>query len=115
MPKESTAPKKKVQKAVTSENVHSELVRRVPPHSAEAEQAVLAGLFSRTSLMNSIADILSPEDFYLPAHQVIFAAILDLYSKNAPIDLVSCAETLKDKNDLETAGEIGRASCRERV
>lgn len=104
MPKETAASKKKFQNPVTAENVQSELVKRVPPHSVEAEQAVLAGLFTRKSLMNAIADMLTPEDFYLPAHQVIYSAILDLFAKNAPIDLVSCAQTLKDRDDLETAG-----------
>ncbi len=104
MPKEAGAAKKKPFNQVTSENVQTEIVRRVPPHSAEAEKAVLAGLFTRKNLMNILSDMLDPEDFYLPAHQVIFRAALDLYARNAPIDLVSCAETLKDKNDLETAG-----------
>lgn len=104
MPKEAFAAKKKPFNNVTAENVQSEIVRRVPPHSADAEKAVLAGLFTRKNLMNSLADMLSPDDFYLPAHQAIFRAALDLYACNAPIDLVSCAETLKDKNDLETAG-----------
>ncbi|MBD5558243.1 MAG: replicative DNA helicase, partial [Desulfovibrio sp.] len=48
--------------------IQADLVRRVPPHSAEAEQAVLGGLLMRPQLMHSIADILVPADFYLPAH-----------------------------------------------
>ncbi|MDE5879079.1 MAG: replicative DNA helicase, partial [Desulfovibrio sp.] len=82
----------------------ADLVRRVPPHSAEAEQAVLGGLLMRPQLMHSIADILVPADFYLPAHTVIFRAFLELYSKTAPIDLVSTAEQLKAMNALEEAG-----------
>ncbi|WP_301194043.1 replicative DNA helicase, partial [uncultured Desulfovibrio sp.] len=79
-------------------------MRRVPPHSAEAEQAVLGGLLMRPQLMHSIADILVPADFYLPAHTAIFRAFLELYSKTAPIDLVSTAEQLKAMNTLEEAG-----------
>lgn len=82
----------------------ADLVRRVPPHSAEAEQAVLGGLLMRPQLMHSIADILVPADFYLPAHTAIFRAFLELYSKTAPIDLVSTAEQLKAMNALEEAG-----------
>ena len=88
----------------TGARVEADLVRRVPPHSAEAEQAVLGGLLMRPQLMHSIADILVPADFYLPAHTAIFRAFLDLYSKTAPIDLVSTAEQLKAMNALEEAG-----------
>ena len=105
MPKESTAPKKRrFKKAVTSENVHSELVRRVPPHSAEAEQAVLAGLFSRTSPDELHSRHFKPGRFCICPRTRLFCRHPGSVFQNAPIDLVSCAETLKDKNDLETAG-----------
>lgn len=91
-------------KALPSISVQTELQRRVPPHSAEAENAVLGGLLIRPQLMNSIADLLVPEDFYLPANQLIFRAFLDLYKKSAPIDLVSAAEVLKSRDELEPAG-----------
>lgn len=87
-----------------SESVQKELMKRVPPHSAEAELAVLGGLLMRSQLMNSIADILSPEDFYLPAHKLIFKAFLDLYTKSEPIDLVSTAELLRSRQELEAVG-----------
>lgn len=83
---------------------HAELVRRVPPHSAEAEQAVLGGLLMRPQLMHTIADVLVAEDFYLPAHAAIFRAFLALYAKGAPIDLVATAEQLKSMSALEEAG-----------
>ncbi|MEG2005447.1 MAG: DnaB-like helicase N-terminal domain-containing protein, partial [Bilophila sp.] len=80
------------------------MTRRVPPHSIEAESAVLAGLLLRPALMGSLAPILRQEDFYLPAHQHIYAAALDLYTHNAPIDLVTLAQRLKDRTTLELAG-----------
>ena len=80
------------------------LVSRVPPHNAEAEQAVLAGLLMRPQIMHSIADILMPADFYLPAHTVIFRAFLELYSRGAPIDPVTVAEQLRAMNALEEVG-----------
>lgn len=79
-------------------------MRRVPPHSAEAETAVLGGLFMRPQLMDSIADILSPEDFYLPPNKLVFNALLELHSSASPIDLVSCAEFLRGRKELEPAG-----------
>ena len=51
-----------------------------------------------------MADILKPEDFYKEAHGTIFEAILDLYEKHEPIDLLSLANRLRDKNQLEMVG-----------
>ncbi len=82
----------------------NDLLRRVPPHNVEAEQAVLGGIFIRNEVFHSLVDILTAEDFYLPAHQVLYTCFLDLYRKNAPIDLVSTAAALKDRGELETVG-----------
>lgn len=54
--------------------------------------------------MHSIVDTLTAEDFYLPSHTIIFRAFLELYRKSAPIDLISTAEQLKSRNELEDAG-----------
>lgn len=85
-------------------DVNSELVKRVPPHSVEAETAVLAGILMRPQMMNSIVDTLVPEDFYLPAHQILFQAFSSLYSRSVPIDVVTVGEELKGKGQLEAAG-----------
>ena len=91
-------------RAGNSRNAEADLLRRVPPHSAEAEQAVLSGVLMRPDALHVIVDMLSAEDFYLPAHTAIFAAILDLYRKSAPIDLVTLAEQLRSRGSLEEAG-----------
>lgn len=80
------------------------VISRVPPHSVEAEQAVLGGVLLRPSIMNTLVDLLVAEDFYLPAHATIYRVYLELYCKSAPIDLVTTAEQLKNRNALETAG-----------
>lgn len=108
-PLEDSSPRRrggssKKQSPLKGDDVQKEMLRRVPPHSPEAETAVLCGLLTRPQLMNSIADILIPNDFYLPANQIIFRAFLELYSRSAPIDLVSTAEFLKNHNELENAG-----------
>ena len=69
------------------ETATTDLARRVPPHSVEAERAVLAGLILRPSAMGQIAPMLHPEDFYLPAHQTLYAAALGLHTDNRPVDL----------------------------
>lgn len=102
-PRQSGAPRTSEgnDRARTAEN---DLLRRVPPHSPEAEQAVLGGILMRPQLMHVIVDHIADTDFYLPAHATIFRAFLDLYRKSAPIDLISTAEQLKSNNALEEAG-----------
>ncbi|MDR2819687.1 MAG: replicative DNA helicase [Desulfovibrio sp.] len=80
------------------------LISRVPPHSVEAEQAVLGGVLMRPQIMHIIVDTLVAEDFYLPSHVILFRAFLALYSKPAPIDLITVAEHLKSRNEMEAAG-----------
>lgn len=54
-----------------------------------------------------VADFLTPDDFYRSAHQKIYAAVLDLYTKHEPIDIVSVTNRLKEKKQLS---EVGGAS-----
>ena len=90
--------------ATLARRTEEKLLSRVPPHSAEAEQAVLAGILQRPQLMHSIAEILRPADFYMPAYAAVFRAFCELDAKRSPVDLVSCAEQLKALNLLEEAG-----------
>lgn len=85
-------------------SLSSELVRNIPPHSVEAEQAVLGGVFLKPDSLYTLVDMLKAEDFYLPAHGIIFSAFQDLFQRSIPIDLISVAEELKGKALLEDAG-----------
>ncbi|MGB2680202.1 MAG: DnaB-like helicase N-terminal domain-containing protein, partial [Candidatus Competibacter sp.] len=77
---------------------------RVPPHSLEAEQAVLGGLMLDNSTWDQIADRLDENDFYRGDHRLIFRAIRRLSENGKPFDLVTLAEWLEDNNQLENAG-----------
>ncbi len=74
--------------------VSAEEAIRVPPHSVEAEQAVLGGLMLDNSTWDAIADRLNAEDFYRRDHQLIFAAIAELAGRAEPSDAVTLAEHL---------------------
>ncbi len=87
-----------------SKRAEEQLINRVPPHSEEAEEAVLAGILTRPKALSNITDILSPEDFYHPAHAAIYSAFLSLEQQGKAIDLVLTAQELRDKNLLEQAG-----------
>ena len=86
------------------EAASADMLRNVPPHSIEAEQAVLGGVFLKPDSLYTILDMLAEEDFYLPAHRAIFSAFRTLYQKSAPVDLVAVAEQLKADSLLEEAG-----------
>ena len=79
---------------------------RVPPHSVEAEQAVLGGLMLDNSGWDAVADRISAEDFYRADHQRIFAAISELAGRGEPSDAVTVSEHLARRDELEQAGGL---------
>jgi replicative DNA helicase len=79
----------------------------LPPQNVEAEESIISAILIDNNTLLDVIEILAPEDFYRTAHQKIFAAIIDLFDKTEPIDLVTLANRLKEKGQLE---EIGSAS-----
>src|SRR5579883_2502648 len=77
---------------------------RLPPQSLDSEQAVIGGLLVSGEAITRVIDLLEPEHFYRKAHQVIYAAILDLFDKNEPIDIVTVSQYLKDEGKLDSVG-----------
>ena len=79
---------------------------KVPPHSVEAEQAVLGALMLENSEWDNVVDILLPEDFYRPEHQLIFQVMIKQSEASRPIDVVTLVESLDSLNELEGAGGL---------
>lgn len=80
---------------------------RVPPHSREAEEAVLGAILLSDQAANEVMDKLASDDFYVPAHQSIFEAIVALYNSNQPLDAVTVSEELRRRGNLEKVGGVG--------
>jgi replicative DNA helicase len=80
---------------------------RTPPHSVEAEQAVLGGLLLDTRAWDHVADAVGPEDFYRPDHRLIFEAIAGIAAEGKPIDVVTVSERLERHGQLVDAGGLG--------
>ncbi len=80
------------------------MIDRLPPQSLEAEQSVLGALLIDRDAIVEVADFLRAEDFYRPANGSIFAAVIDLYERREPIDIVTVSETLERAGQLETIG-----------
>jgi replicative DNA helicase len=77
---------------------------RVPPHNLEAEESVLgACLLSREAIAN-VVEVVSPDDFYKPAHGEIFRSILGLYGRGEPVDAVTLSEDLRRLGIFESIG-----------
>ena len=77
---------------------------RIPPQAVDLEEVVLGALMLEKEAVNAVIDILTPEVFYKEAHQLIFAAIKDLFTKSEPIDILPVTNHLKSPNDLDAAG-----------
>ncbi len=82
------------------------LAQRLPPQSLEAEVSVLGGVLLENDALNRVLEIIREDDFYREAHRKIFSAILDLYERNEPADLITLSETLKKREALEGVGGI---------
>jgi replicative DNA helicase len=81
-----------------------QIQNKLPPQNTEAEESTLGSLMIDKNAIAKVADSLFPEDFYKPQHRIVYEAILDLYKKNAPIDVLSVTNRLKEKKLLEEIG-----------
>lgn len=77
---------------------------KIPPHSIEAEQAVLGGLMLDYKAWDKIVDRLGEVDFYRGDHRLIFRIMAGLSERNVPFDVLTVSEGLKNFNELQNAG-----------
>jgi len=77
---------------------------KVPPHDNEAEQALLGAILIDKDVMIEVAEFLRPNHFYREAHGDIFQAMISLYEKHEPIDLVTVTSELKLQGKFTKAG-----------
>ncbi len=82
------------------------LTERIPPQNLEAEKSVLGGILLENASINTVIELLKEEDFYKKAHKIIFSIMVELDTKEIPIDLVSLKEALKNSNQLDEIGGI---------
>ena len=80
---------------------------RLPPQHLESEQALLGAIMLRAETLYDVSDIIIPQAFYAEKHRVIYDAMIDLFQRREPIDLLTLSNRLEEKNELERIG--GRA------
>lgn len=82
------------------------LVGKKLPESVDAERAVLAAVLLHDENAILITELIRPEDFYMPAHRIIYEAICGLVNAQKRIDFVTLQDELKKRNQLEAAGGV---------
>ena len=74
------------------------LIKRVLPHSIEAEQAVIGAMLMDKEAILTSSEIISGDDFYQSAYGVFFEAIVEIYNEGKPVDLITLQNRLSEKN-----------------
>jgi replicative DNA helicase len=77
---------------------------RQPPQDMAAEQSVLGGMLLSKDAIADVLEVLRPGDFYRPAHQMVYDAILDLYGRGDPADPVTVSAELERRGELKRIG-----------
>jgi replicative DNA helicase len=77
---------------------------KVQPQAVDLEEAVLGAIMLEKDALTSVIDILKPEVFYKDQHQTIYKAIISLFAKSEPVDILTVTSELKKAGDLEMAG-----------
>ena len=80
---------------------------RIPPQDLSAEQALLGAIMIKPSGLNDLVSIITPDDFYSERHRRVYRAMLKLFDKNEPIDLVALTSSLSESKQLEGVGGAG--------
>jgi len=83
------------------------MIEKIPPHNTEAEKSVLGAAMLSKDALADVIDVVKPEDFYHAAHKEIFSIMIDLFTNNVSVDIVTVCEELKKRKALELVG--GRA------
>jgi replicative DNA helicase len=82
-------------------------LRRVLPHSEDAEESVIGGLLFSGRAMTLVGDIINADDFYDAKNEAIYAAIVDLDQRSRPVDLITVAEQMRQSGTLSKLAAHG--------
>ena len=84
--------------------ISGEAAAHIPPQNIEAEESILSAILIDNHTLLDVLEILAAEDFYKSAHQLIYAAITELFDRNEPVDLITLSNHLKEKNQIDKIG-----------
>ncbi|MEA3305432.1 MAG: replicative DNA helicase [Candidatus Omnitrophota bacterium] len=81
-------------------------LEKLPPQNLDAEIAILGSMLIEEEAIAKTIEIINEKSFYKESHRIIYSAIIELFSKNSAVDLVTLIEALKKKGQLENADGI---------
>lgn len=81
-------------------------IGKMPPASVEAERAILGALLLHDDNLQYVSDLLSADDFYVPAHKIIYQAIISIAQQTQRIDLITLQDALEKKDQLDAIGGL---------
>ena len=87
------------------------MIDRLPPQSLEAEQSVLGAILIDHDAVIEVAEILRPEDFYRQAKGRIYRAMIELFERREPVDVVTVAEARPQSTSSSTPGSWSARPC----
>ena len=90
------------------QELNFQAARSLPPQNVEVEEAILGGILLDPEALGRVADVLSADAFYIPAHQDIYRAALALNSQGKPKDLINVSAWLSDHDLLEKVGGLNK-------
>ncbi len=96
--------KDRKQRRKTQVDLSTMVYGKVPPQAKDLEEAVLGAIMLEKNAFDTVIEILKPECFYVEAHQRIFRSMQSLTNKSQPIDILTVAEELRFKEELEMIG-----------
>ena len=79
---------------------------KIPPNDVEAEQAVIGSMLTDKEAVSAAIEVLKPEDFYREDNRIIFEAILSLYGRSEPIDIITIKSELSSMGKFEAVGGL---------
>ena len=96
--------KERTQRRKSAVDLGTMVYGKIPPQAKELEEAVLGAIMLEKDAFDNVVEILKPECFYVEAHQRIFKAMQGLANKSQPIDILTVAEELRSREELEMIG-----------
>ena len=96
--------KERTQRRKSAVDLGTMVYGKIPPQAKELEEAVLGAIMLEKDAFDNVVEILKPECFYVEAHQRIFKAMQGLANKSQPIDILTVAEELRSREELEMVG-----------
>ena len=81
-------------------------IQRIPPHDEEAEQAVIGSMLTDKDAVAAAIEVLKPDDFYTDYNKTIYEAIMNIYAKAEPIDIITVKDELTSLEKLEAVGGL---------